>query len=149
MTVMEFAGKHPFSVLSTLVWISVLLLTVCVRASVQLQVLHVFAVQLHVEFLQRVVPLPQSWLQPQDPLHVLLHQAGLKSHRGTTNQVFGRYLHRSQTVESLAPTRCILDLLKAHLLTHHSQHSYLEPEFGALISVVIPKLKSMYWWKKL
>lgn len=35
-------------------------LTVSVGAGVQLQVLHVFAVQLHVEFLQRVVPLPQS-----------------------------------------------------------------------------------------
>lgn len=35
-------------------------LTVCVWASMELQILHVFAVQLHVEFLQGVVPLPQS-----------------------------------------------------------------------------------------
>lgn len=55
-------------------------LTVCVRAGVQLQVLHVFAVQLHVELLQGAVPLPQSCLQAADALHVLLHQAGLQSH---------------------------------------------------------------------
>lgn len=35
-------------------------LTVCVWASMELQILHVFAVQLHVEFLQGVFPLPQS-----------------------------------------------------------------------------------------
>lgn len=55
-------------------------LTACVGAGVQLQVLHVLAVQLHVEFLQGVVPLPQSRLQAQDSLHVLLHQAGLQPH---------------------------------------------------------------------
>lgn len=52
-------------------------LTVCVRAGVELQVLHVFAVQLHVELLQGAVSLPQNGLQAQDALHMLLHQAGL------------------------------------------------------------------------
>lgn len=52
-------------------------LTVCVWASMELQILHVFAVQLYVEFLQGVVPLPQSWLQAQDPLNMFLHQTGL------------------------------------------------------------------------
>lgn len=52
----------------------------CVGAGVQLQVLHVFAVQLHVELLQGAVPLPQSRLQAADALHVLLHQAGLQAH---------------------------------------------------------------------
>lgn len=52
-------------------------LTVRVWASMELQILHVFAVQLHVEFLQGVFPLPQSWLQAQDPLNVFLHQTGL------------------------------------------------------------------------
>lgn len=61
-----------------------LLLTVGVWASVELQVLHVFAVQLHVELLQWVFPLPQRWFQPQDPLHVFLHQAGLKPHDNPT-----------------------------------------------------------------
>lgn len=64
-------------------------LTVCVRAGVQLQVLHVFAVQLHVEFLQGVVPLPQSRLQSQDALHMLLHQAGL-----FTKKYAGLKVHR-------------------------------------------------------
>lgn len=40
--------------------LSVRLLTVSVGAGVKLQVLHVFAVQLHVELLQGVFPLPQS-----------------------------------------------------------------------------------------
>lgn len=56
----------------------------CVGAGVQLQVLHVFAVQLHVELLQGAVPLPESRLQAQDPLHVLLHQAGLRKHTFST-----------------------------------------------------------------
>jgi len=53
-------------------------LTVCVGPGVPLQELHVFAVQLLVELLQRVVPLTERRLQAQDALHVLLHQAGLQ-----------------------------------------------------------------------
>lgn len=56
----------------------------CVGAGVQLQVLHVFAVQLQVEFLQGAVPLPQGRLQAADALHVLLHQAGLQAHARST-----------------------------------------------------------------
>lgn len=89
-----------------------LLLTVCVRAGVKLQVLHVFAVQLHVELLQWVFPLPQSWFQPQDPLNVFLHQTGLKPpHKPTINLA---WCQRFKNIHICIET---LPLLFWHLIT--------------------------------
>lgn len=48
-----------------------------VRAGMQLQILYVFAVQLHVELLQGLISLPQRGLQAEDPLYVFFHQVCL------------------------------------------------------------------------